>query len=86
MTKRQIKARRKTNKGRDCKQSRGQGKKPIAITKPKAMGWNKKYKRSDCNNPKGFSQKNCQGRKRENMEINELVQIWNGQSTGTISY
>ena len=40
------------------------------------MGWSKKYKRSiDCNNPKGFSQKaHCQGRKkRENMEINELV-------------
>ena len=40
------------------------------------MGWSKKYKRSiDCNNPKGFSQKaHCKGRKkRENMEINELV-------------
>ena len=40
------------------------------------MGWSKKYKRSiDCNNPKGFSQKaHCQGRKkRENMEMNELV-------------
>ena len=40
------------------------------------MGWSKKYKKSiDCNNPKGFSQKaHCQGRKkRENMEINELV-------------
>ena len=40
------------------------------------MGWSKKYKKSiDCNNPKGFSQKaHCQGRKkREHMEINELV-------------
>ena len=40
------------------------------------MGWSKKYKKSiDCNNPKGFSQKShCQGRKkREHMEINELV-------------
>ena len=39
-------------------------------------GWSKKYKKSiDCNNPKGFSQKaHCQGRKkREHMEINELV-------------
>jgi len=40
------------------------------------VGWSKKYKKSiDCNNPKGFSQKaHCQGRKkREHMEINELV-------------
>ena len=40
------------------------------------MGWSKKYKKSiDCNNPRGFSQKaHCQGRKkREHMEINELV-------------
>ena len=40
------------------------------------MGWSKKDKKSiDCNNPKGFSQKaHCQGRKkREHMEINELV-------------
>jgi len=40
------------------------------------VGWSKKYKKSiDCNNPRGFSQKaHCQGRKkREHMEINELV-------------
>ena len=40
--------------------------------------WSKKYKRSiDCNNPKGFSQRaHCQGRKKNEMKIEEKLQLF----------
>lgn len=40
--------------------------------------WSQKYKRSiDCNNPKGFSQRaHCQGRKKNEMKIEEKLQLF----------
>jgi hypothetical protein len=40
--------------------------------------WSQKYKRSiDCDNPKGFSQKaHCQGRKKNEMKIEEKLQLF----------